>query len=428
MLKARHNAVYNSRVPKMFISYLRSRRGVCPCLLVFFSLHFSAARVWAADWSGPEQQLASKIASVTGPGAVALDVANRSSINKKESDEIAHGLRARLSALGVQYAKPEQAAASVQVSLSENLQNYIWVAEIHQGAGESSVVMISFPRPAGGTVGDQSPAPTIRRTPLWSQDERILDVVSLDVNVKPLHLIVLTPEQLGIYRFQDGRWQQDQTLPITHSRPWPRDIRGRLVLSKEHLFDVYLPGTFCQSTAAVPLSLSCRDSDDPWPLGNEQVTLSGFFAPRRNFFTGVLVPGIGKQATAPSFYSAAPLPREKYALWLLAAVSGQVHALDGMTDQTVTRLGWGSDIASVRTTCGSGWQVLATQSGSASTESVRAYEFPDRDPVPMTQPLEFNGSITALWTESSGSTAIAISRNSEMGGYEAFRLAIACGQ
>ena len=46
----------------------------------------------------------------------------------------------------------------------------------------------------------------------------------------------------------------------------------------------------------------------------------------------------------------------------------------------------------------------------------------------MTQPLEFNGSITALWTESSGSTAIAISRNSEMGGYEAFRLAIACGQ
>ena len=239
---------------------------------------------------------------------------------------------------------------------------------------------------------------------------------------------MLTPEQLGIYRFQDGRWQQDQTLPITHSRPWPRDIRGRLVLSKEHMFDVYLPGTFCQSTAAVPLSLSCRDSDDPWPLGNEQVTLSGFFAPRRNFFTGVLVPGIGKQTTAPSFYSAAPLPREKYTLWLLAAVSGQVHALDGMTDQTVTRLGWGSDIASVRTTCGSGWQVLATQSGSASTESVRAYEFPDRDPVPMTQPLEFNGSITALWTESSGSTAIAISRNSEMGGYEAFRLAIACGQ
>ena len=142
----------------------------------------------------------------------------------------------------------------------------------------------------------------------------------------------------------------------------------------------------------------------------------------------MLVPGVGNQTTAPSFYSAAPLPRDKYVLWLLTAVGGQVHALDGITDQTVARLGWGSDIASVRTTCGSGWQVLATQSGNASTESVRAYEFPDRDPVPMSQTLEFNGSITALWTESGGSTAVAISKNSEMGGYEAFRLAIACGQ
>ena len=267
---------------------------------------------------------------------------------------------------------------------------------------------------------------TIRKIPLWVQEVRILDVAVLEEATAPSHIAVLDPEKVALYRFSNGRWQEEQALSIPHARSWPRDMRGRLVLGQDHLLDVYLPGVFCQSSGSVPLSLSCRESDDPWPLSS-LVPLAGFFAPTRNFFTGVLSPGIGKQTSTAKFYSAAPLPRPNYSLWVFAGVDGQAHLLDGVSDQTA-RVNWGSDLASVKSSCGSGWQVLATRAGDDSGDAVRAYEFPDREPVAVSEPLEFGGGISALWTEGKGGTAIAVSRNAETGNYEAFRLAVACGQ
>jgi hypothetical protein len=221
-----------------------------------------------------------------------------------------------------------------------------------------------------------------------------------------------------------------------------------LIAAKDHLFDVYLPGVFCRSSTNIPLSLSCRESDDPWPLvigapsgastnfpsfgasgANPPAIapMSAFFAPTRNFFTGALAPGVGKFTTVAKFYSAAPLPRDKYVLWLFASTDGQVHMVDGFTDLTA-KLGWGADLASVRTSCAAGWQVLATSSADQAEDSIRAYEFPDRDPVPVSTGVDFAGEVTALWTEAKGDTAVAIARNRETGNYESFRLAVACNQ
>jgi hypothetical protein len=155
--------------------------------------------------------------------------------------------------------------------------------------------------------------------------------------------------------------------------------------------------------------------------------VDAFFAPSRNFFTGALTPGVGKFATVPKFFSAAFVPREKYTLWLFAAVDGQVHLVDGVSDQPA-KLGWGSDVASLRTACGAGWQVLATTAGDQGEDSIRAYEFPDRDAVPVSAAVEFPGAVSALWTEAKGDSAIVVARNRETGSYEAFRLAIACNQ
>jgi len=380
----------------------------------------------ASDWSATEQELARKIAATTGPGAVALDVTNHSSLSKKDSDEISRGLRAQLEGLGVRTVKPEQAAATVAISLSENLQSYVWVAEIHQGAGESSVVMVSTPRADAPAFVRETPALTIRRTSIWAQEQPILDLAVLEEASGPSRIAVLDPEKIAFYRLADGRWQPEQSLPITPSRPWPRDMRGRLIPRQDHLFDIYLPGMFCQSASSPSLSLVCHSSDDPWPLSQE-FAIGGFYAATRNFFTGVLSPGLGKQTSTPKFYSAAPLPRPTYTLWIFAGVDGTVRLLDGITEQTA-RLNWGSDLASIKTTCGSGWQVLATRPGDNSGDSVRAFEFPDRDPVAVSPALDFSGGITALWTEAKGGSAIAVSRNAETGNYEAFRLAVACGQ
>ncbi len=417
------NAVYNSPIPEMPVLSSRFPPVAASLFIVLVLLQAAVAR--ADNWSGAEEQLAAKIAAVTGPGAVTVNFSNRSSISRTDADEIRRGLLTQLAALGARFVNAEQAAATVQVSLSEDLQNYVWVAEIHQGSNESSVVMVSLPRPETQSIGHEAATLALRKTLLWSQEDRILDVAVLDGN--PSHMLVLASNAVAVYTLHDGRWQPDQSIAITHLRPWPRDLRGRLALRKDHLFDAFLPGVFCRSTTSAPLAINCYESDDPWPLGTDQLSLSAFFTPARNYFTGALAPGVGKQTTAPAFYSAAPLPREKYTVWLFATVDGQVHLLDGITDQTAGKLGWGSDIAGVRSGCGFGWQILATRSGVSPDDTVRAFEFLDREPIGVSQPLEFNGSISALWTESGGSSAIAVSRNSETGRYEAFRLIITCG-
>jgi hypothetical protein len=406
----------------------RFQRAAALLLIAFLFLLaflFPQAQVWAENWTAPEEQLAAKIAAVTGPGAMAVEVVNRSSLRRTDVDEIRRGLLIQLAALGVRFVNSEQAAATVQVFLSQDLRDYVWVAEIHQGTNEPAIVMVSLPRPETQTAGHEEPAMTIHKTLLWSQADRILDVGILEG--QPAHMVVLDSNGVTVYKQQDGRWQAEQGFPVAHSRAWPRDLRGKLVLRKDHLFDAYLPGIFCRSTGTGSLTINCYDSDDPWPLGTDQFRLNGFFTPARNYFTGALAPGVGKQTTTAPFYSAAALPREKYSLWIFATLDGQVHLLDGITDQTAGKLGWGSDIATVHSVCGLGWQIMATASGDTGSDTVRAFEVLDRDPIAMSPPAEFDGAITAMWAESSGNSALAVSRNSETGRYEAFRLTIACG-
>ncbi len=361
MRVTRRERIYNSRIPKM----LSSRR--CFSLLTLLAV-LLAASAFANEWQAPAEQLARKIAGVTGPGAVALTVQNRSSLTRNESDEIRRRMLTELGALGLHFVNADQASATIELTLSEAQHSYVWVAEIRQGANEPAIVMVSTPRVLGGLTERQKPATTIKKALVWTDQNRILDVATLSGN--PQHMIVLEGENVLVCSQQGGRWQIDQTLPIVHPRPWPRDLRGRLVLRKDHLFDAYLPGMFCRSSTSAPLAISCRESDDPWPLASEPFALSGFFASSRNFFTGVLSPGIQKQTAVAPFYSAAPLPREKYTLWIFVATDGQLHLLDGITDQAAGRVGWGSDIAAVRSSCGSGWQIIA------DTKTTRLHAMP----------------------------------------------------
>jgi len=461
-------AVYNLAIPNAIpnrasraVRRTPTLRGVglfC-CVLVGLTM---AAR--AADWSGPERQLAAKIVAVTGTAAITLTVENHSSLGKRDSEIIQNGLRSALESAGVRFARSDRAmstqatsdrttsqpatseATVVKISLSENSTSYVWVAEIGQRTGDPVVVMVSAARSESLPAAHESVPLSLRKIPLWTQEDPILDVAVLEENATPTRMVVLEAEKVAIYRSLAGKWQHEQALGIVHARPWPRDLRGRLVPAKDHLLDVYLPGVVCRGGGS-PVTLSCRESDDPWPLvpaalsggsfsvfpGPESTAVNiapveAFYASMRNFFTGVLTPGVGRFTTVPKFYSAALLPRDKYLLWLFAATDGHVHLIDGVSDQAA-RFDWGSDLASVKTSCGSGWQVLATSSEEANGDWVRAFEFPDRDPVAVSGAVDFPGGVvTALWTEAKADTAIAVVKNRETGNYDAFRLAVACSQ
>src|SRR5258706_462952 len=425
MREAAQLARYNQRIPQMFGRWSGSLRvgWLASCI---FAIAFFSSAASASVFGDSARQLAHKIASTTGPGAVALDITNRSSLDDNSVQEIRSALEVQLRTEGVRTAKSDEAMGSVQVTLSESIREYVWSAEIVIGTDQRKVVLVSAPRPQSA-AGPTSAMPLlVRKNFLYAQEQPILDAAQLEMS-GGARLLVLDSNQVGVFRQQSGRWELESSLAIAHTRAFPRDLRGRLLLRRDHLFDVYLPGTICRSSATAPLTLACNDSDDPWPLTADEGGVRASFAGARNFFTGEFSPPIGKVSTGPSFYSAAALPHSGYTLWILAAVDGSIHMLDGMTDQVVRGAKWGSDLAAVHSSCGTGTQLLVSDNGDPAQDSLRAFEIPDRDPVAASAPVEFDGPIVALLPESSANGAVAIVRREDTGWYEAYRISIACG-
>ena len=435
---------YNQLIREMLACMRRRwRLELRTCLRLFFFLLvicILSCSGFASNFTDTARQLADRIAAVTGPGSMALEVTNRSSLDEKTVREVRTALQGELRAQGVRVVNTEQAIGTVSAVLSESLREFVWSAEIAMGNDRPRVVLASLARStAERTQGAAFPV-TLKVTPLFSQEERILDLALIDNAATPgatpsagARLLVLDGARVAAYRQQEGRWELEASLPITVSRALPRDLRGRLFLRRDHLFDAYLPGTVCRSSAAVPLTLTCTASDDPWPLGADDGSggVRAFYAPTRNFFTGVLSPGIGKISNVPTFYSAAALPRQGYALWAIAAVDGSAHVTDGVTDQAVRGARWGSDLAVVRSACGTGAQLLVSGDGEAlrdrERDTVRAFEIPDREPMAVSEAIEFDGTITALWADASGTNALVVVKREETGRYEASRISVTCG-
>src|SRR3954469_14069961 len=81
-------AIYNLAIPKVILKSVdHAFSPACGLrfVLVIVTL-LSAMPAFGADWSAAEQQLAKKIAAVTGPGNVRLTVENRSSMGRRDSD------------------------------------------------------------------------------------------------------------------------------------------------------------------------------------------------------------------------------------------------------------------------------------------------------------------------------------------------------
>ena len=381
----------------------------------------------AAQWTEPIARLAREIAAITGPGTASISIRNISSLPGDQVPAIQRDLQNQLVSAGVRAvpANTSLISAEIKLTLSENAQGYVWVAEVQRGA-ERKIAMVTAPRSQSVAPMPHAPSVVIRKTPLWTQDAPILDVAIISSGNEP-HMIVLDPANVSLYKMTGGRWTAEQQLHVPSTRTGPRDVRGRLVAARGHLFDAYLPGMVCASTPAPPLSLTCRAGDDPWPIAGGQTAI---FGASRNFFTGVVTPGIGKQTSVPAFYAVAGLARANYTLWIFARTDGSVHLMDGINDVPVhAARDWGSDLVAVKSSCGAGTQLLVSAAGDGeAADTVRAFEIADREPVEVSPAVEFSGPVSALWPSAEGRTAIAVTKNPKTGRFDAFELAITCGQ
>jgi len=372
-------------------------------------------------WDAPSADLARQIAALTGPGTITLLVANRSSIASDDVPIIRRALERELRSAGV-LVRAKDADSDVLVTLSQNTQGLLWVAEVQEGS-ETRVAMLPLPGPTASGAASAQPPITLRANLLCEQNDPILDVAVLGTG-NDQHMIVLDPAHIKAYLSTAGIWQLVQIYDIQHSQPFPRDLRGRIVPATDHLFDAYLPGIACTAAKTGEgwtMTVSCSDSDDPWPLGSQKA----FYNSTRNFFSGVVVPGFGPKL--PPFYSAAELVRTGGTAFLFADANGAVHLLEGGSHKVVTGAhDWGSDIAAVRSECGSGMQVIASAAGAPVADSVRAYEISGHEAITASAPLNFDGAITAIWTGSDKPSATVVVRRPQESRYEAYSVTVAC--
>src|SRR5260370_34042910 len=124
MHKPRSITRYNQRIPHMRArESTRKSSGLRLSWLTstLLATVFLPASLSASTLGDTARQLAHKIAAAAGPGAFALEVTNRSSLDDKSLREDRAALEAQLQVQGVPATKAEQAMGTVEVVLSESL-------------------------------------------------------------------------------------------------------------------------------------------------------------------------------------------------------------------------------------------------------------------------------------------------------------------
>ena len=188
MRSTQRSNVYNSRIAvSRHADSFATRPSHCPCV-ARRTLLSRVPAISASDWSGPEAHSRARLwrprDRVRWLSTSPIALPFRAKSLTKSAVVCVSGWRHQ----GLCFVSADQAAATIKISLSEDLQNYVWIAEIHLGAGESSVVMTSTPRGASTLAGHDA-AVTIHKPRPWSQPQRILDVAVVDCF--PTHMAVL---------------------------------------------------------------------------------------------------------------------------------------------------------------------------------------------------------------------------------------------
>ncbi len=386
-----------------------------------------AANAAPSPWEQPAAALAEQIAGILGPGQAQLTIRNLSKMSTDEIPAIRRLLEQDLKTHGVQVSGAESANA-IRVTLSENLRERLWVAEVVEGS-ETRVAMVHVDPAAAQAVPTQERivlrkeqyvhSAGLSRWPDIPFDEPVLAAIGTKTG-----LVVLKQDQVVLIDMTLTGWMARAGFYLNQRQQSPRDPHGIIIPSADgNGFTAFTSGSECTGSL-VPAenkgpnsedgwTIHCHASDDPWPIvqsDNANGSLKAFYNASRNYFTGVVTPSVG--VDLPPFYSAALLPRPDGAGLLIGGIDGKVQLAEAnMLKPIAGTRDWGSDFAALNSGCGAGTQVIASSSGEALTDSLRAYELPAQEAIPASAPLAMEGTVTALWSAPDGKSVFAVVRN-----------------
>ena len=392
-------------------------------------------------WERPAADLAEQIAGILGPGQAYLTIRNISNIPADEIPAIRRLVEADLKAHGVVDSSSES-ANSIRITLSENLRERIWIAEIVEG-NETRLAMVRV-EPTTAHPQAATSELTLHKEPVLSTSQPVLAALETADG-----FVVIEPEEVRIFNRSADGWQAQSHVGIGQKKPLARDPRGVIFPSPDGRgFVASVAGMACSGSvqqAPPPANwiVHCRESDDPWSLASPQsaenssatnenvhvTPIRAFYNAARNYFTGVVTPSMG--ADLPPFYTAALLPRPDGAGWLINGLDGNVQLAEtGAVKPIAGTRHWGSDFAALHSACGAGTQIVASGSGEATSDSLRAYELPAQEAIPASAPLAMDGTVTALWTAPDGKSIFVVVRKpagpGQADSYEVDRVTASC--
>jgi hypothetical protein len=385
-----------------------------------------------SPWEQSAEALAGQIAEILGPGQARLTIRNLSTISNDEIPMIRRLLEQDLKMHGV-VASGAESANTVRLTLSENQRERLWVAEVVEG-NETRVAMVRV-APSDVRRIQTGIGLTLRKqTVLLTRNAVLAEVETTN------SLVSVEPNEIVIYGHATEGWQERKRVTIGRKNPFTQDPHAVILpAASGEGFEASVAGMSCSGRYELAhpegeWTVHCHESDDPWNIVDFPSAiisphtpryLKAFFNSSRNYFTGVVTPNLCVDLSP--FYSAAVLPRAvDEAALLIGGIDGKVMlAENGALKPVAGARDWGSDFAVLHSGCGAGTQIIASGSGEAVSDSLRAYELPALEAVPASAALTMDGTVTALWTAPDGKSVYAVVRNAK-NEYEVDRVTATC--
>ena len=394
-------------------------RLVCRWLVVGISLLSAAPYLASQDLRSAAAQLAAKISERSTPAAVSVTIANRSSLSNDAVSTLRTELLRQLQSRGWRAKRTEEGGASINVTLSENFRGYVWTAEIFE-AESRRIAIFEMPKPQQ-QVDVTSDRVALSRTLLISSADTLLDVTLLEGKIaEGTHLLTLTPAAIQLYQLQSSQWRLTQAQPLGREPRSSRDLRGRIFAQQASIFDAYLPGMHCTGVVTQTLSLSCRDSDDPWPLSEDRRLLA-FYAANRNYFNGIMSGPNAQNGNGEPFYAAAVLSDRI----VYSGVDGQARMVLPGQNLPVPAPKWGSNVTVVQSTCVPDLVLASAPGDFNQNDSVTAFSVSNSEFRAVSLPISFSGPVLNLNTSANAQQTVAVIE-SPSGRYEAYLLTARC--
>jgi hypothetical protein len=380
-------------------------RGRLFLFLLWGFLHLCSPVATRADsLEDAARALARRVATSLHGASVTCEERNLSTLQESESLHFVAAFRDELQRRGVKIVEREE-GVTIALTLSESVEGYVGIVRIQKG--ENSDVMMQQMARRTASVGSQSAETmSLHKELMLAQDAPLVDANVH--NYGPIYLDTLSEQQIDSYEWKENKWELVYSKVLQRKRIVARDLRGIVGRSVDAMAALF-PGEACRS------GQSWKCEPDAFRL-----------------LRGAVDRELVASKKSPPGLSAAQFEMNGQDALVIAGEEGLARLYLHESEPLVTIPGWGSDIASTRSGCGNGWQLLITGKGDwGSPDVVTGLQIEGGKVTKATESIDFPGPVISMHETQSDKNAdrnmaIAVVHNLQSGLYEVYRLTISC--